>query len=53
MQYPSQPPLYVFSKAIDSMEVYIKVTVLNQKDRKVFALSFHLAEHPVRKPYTS
>ena len=51
LQYPSQPPLLVFSKVIDSKDVYIKVNVLEQKDKKVFVLSFHFAEHPVEKPY--
>jgi len=52
LQYLTQPPLLVFSKAIDSKDVYIKVTILEQKDRKVFVLSFHFAEHPVKKPYS-
>ena len=51
-QYPSQPPLFVFSKTIDFKDVYIKVNVTNQKGRKVFVLSFHFAEHPVKKPYS-
>ena len=52
LQYPSQPPLFVFSKAIDLKDVYIKVNVLDQNNKKVFVLSFHFAEHPVKKPYT-
>jgi len=51
LQYTLQPPLFVFSKAIDSRDIYIKVNLLDQKDRKVFVLSFHFAEFPVKKPY--
>ena len=52
LQYPSQAPLLIFSKVIDSKEVYIKVNVSHQEDRKVFVLSFHFAERPVKKPYS-
>jgi hypothetical protein len=52
MQYPLGPPLWIFSKEVDSKDIYIKISISSQKDRRVFILSFHFAEHPVRKAYS-
>ena len=52
LQYPSQLPLVVFSKMISSKDVYIKISVIDKHNKKVFVLSFHFAEYPVIKPYS-
>jgi len=48
----SNPPLHVFGREIDSREVYIKTKIRKRKRNQVFSLSFHFAEHPIKKPYS-
>ncbi|MEM9919900.1 MAG: toxin [Bacteroidota bacterium] len=39
-------PLWVFGKIITGQEVYIKVQI-NQRNKPVICISFHLAEYPL------
>lgn len=48
----NHPPFWVFGKAIQNREVYIKVKIRNRKTNKVFCVSFHFARHPFKTmPY--
>jgi hypothetical protein len=51
-QYSDGAPLRVFGKTIGSRDVYIKISILTYGARRVFTLSFHFAEYPLRKPYS-
>jgi hypothetical protein len=42
--------MWVFGKAIQSREVYIKIS-LGQPSEKVLCISFHFAEHSMIYPY--
>ena len=44
------PYMLVFSKIIQSKEVYIKIKVRDSKEQ-VVCISFHYAKHPLNKPY--
>lgn len=43
----SLPPFYVFTKPINSRDVYIKVKIRDQMNNKVFCVSFHYARYPI------
>ena len=52
LQYPTGPPFYIFSKAINKKDIYIKINILtNNNNKRVFTLAFHFAEHKMIKPY--
>jgi hypothetical protein len=45
---------WIFGKCINSYDFYIKLKIaLKNGIEKVACLSFHIAEHPLRKPYNA
>lgn len=52
-RYDDKPPLlYVFGKYINSKQVYIKVKIKGEKNKRILCLSFHYAESKMEFPYT-
>ena len=49
-QYPLQS-LQVFSKTISELEIYIKINIVDRDKSRVFILSFHFADYPMKKAY--
>jgi len=43
-------PLWVFGRQIKDKEVYIKISMGSESSSAV-CISFHLAEHPMKKPF--
>ena len=50
-QFSSGPPFYVFEEIIDSKSVYIKMNIQSNENERIFALSFHFEEYPMKRPY--
>ena len=48
---PTSPMFYVFGKAIQTREVYIKVKIRDKVKGKIFCVSFHFARYPMPKQY--
>lgn len=45
------PLLFVFGKEISKKEIYIKVKVRINPERKIVCVSFHWAQHTILYPY--
>lgn len=45
------PLLFVFGKEISEKEVYIKIKVRTEPERKIVCVSFHWAQHTMLYPY--
>ncbi len=49
---PSSPPFWFFEKNINGKSVYIKFKIRDEKNKKIFCMSFHFAKWPITdKPY--
>ena len=45
------PLLFVFGKDINNRQVYIKLKIKGENNRKILCLSFHYAKHKMKFPY--
>ena len=45
------PLLFVFGKDINNRQVYIKLKIKGENNRRILCLSFHYAKHKMKFPY--
>ena len=45
------PLLFVFGKDINNRQVYIKLKIKGEHNRRILCLSFHYAKHKMKFPY--
>ena len=45
------PLLFVFGKDINNRQVYIKLKIKGENNRRILCLSFHYAKHKMKVPY--
>lgn len=45
------PLLFVFGKDINNRQVYIKLKIKGETNRRILCLSFHYAKHKMKFPY--
>ena len=45
------PLLFVFGKDINNRQIYIKLKIKGENNRRILCLSFHYAKHKMKFPY--